>query len=627
MEHTTDSKLFTDFKPVSAIEWEEKVISDLKGAENTKKLIWKTLEGFEVMPYYRLKDLKTLGNQDILPGQFPFIRGNHSKQNDWNIRQDIKVSDVAVANKKALDILMKGVNSLGFILDENTKPTLADIEKLCENIFADAVELNFISHPYSFEIVEIVNQLVKKYNRDFEKIYGSVDFDPLGKFALTGNFEQPAKEGFDLSAKMIKAAKNLPYFKVITINAKNFHNAGSSSSEELAFALAQGVNYLTQLTERGLSINEIAPRILFQFAIGGNYFMEIAKLRTARMLWAKIVKAYGPVDDSVTRMFIHSTTSNWNKTVYDPFVNLLRTTTESMASAIGGSDTLTVNPFNAIYEEPTEFSERIARNQQLLIKEESYLDKVADPAAGSYYIENLTSSLAQQSWKLFLEVQEKGGFLEAFRQGFIQDKIKETAQKRDLNMTLRKEILLGTNQYANGGEILGDDVDEAVFGNDHQVKKETEAEPLKLYRGAQAFERLRRRTEKYALKKRRPKVFLLSTGNLAKRNARAQFSANFFNCAGFEIITNNGFNAVEDGLKACEKSKAEITVVCSSDEEYASLAPAINQKLSGKTLLVIAGYPTELIDELKKSGFEYFIHVRSNVLETLEQFQKRLGIH
>ncbi len=346
---------------------------------------------------------------------------------------------------------------------------------------------------------------------------------------------------------------------------------------------------MTQLTERGLSINEIAPRLKFNFAVGSNYFLEIAKIRAARLLWAQIVHAYGPCCDSKTKMYIHSTTSNWNKTIYDAHVNMLRTTTESMSSIIGGSDSLTVNPFNSVYEQSTDFSERIARNQQLLLKEESYLDKVVDPAAGSYYIENLTSSIAEETWKLFLKIQEKGGFLEAFKSGFIQNRIKETAQKRDMDIATRKEVILGTNQYPNPTEFKESEIESRVFKAFDCTNGKAEVETLKMYRGAQAFEELRYKTDQFAKSNKRPSVFMITMGNMAMRRARSQFAGNFFSCAGYEIMDNNGFKTVEEAAKACINAKAEIAVICSSDEEYADFAPKLIDLLNEKTIIGVGG--------------------------------------
>jgi methylmalonyl-CoA mutase len=621
---TGQGPLFDDFPSVTKEEWKEKATADLKGADFEKKLVWNTPEGFKVQPFYTPGDLPE-GVSDELPAMFPFRRGN-KLDNAWHIRQDIHVKHIKEANKKALDILMKGITSLGFIIDPKFEPTIDELEKLCENIYADAVELNFISYQNSRSVVEYVGELVRKYNRKPQDIYGSVDFDPLGQFVLRGVFPDSAEASFDMAREIIESASHLPNFKTLTINGTSFHNAGASIVQELAFSLSQGVNYLTQLTERGLSVNQVAPRIKFHLAIGPDFFMEIAKLRAARMLWAEIVKAYGPCDDSKTRMFIHGITGVWNKTLYDPYVNMLRTTTEAMAGIAGGLDSLTILPFNAVYEDPTEFSERIARNQQLLLKEESYFDKVADPAAGSYYIENLTDSIASQAWQLFLEVQERGGFLEAFNAGLIQEAVRKTAQEKDRKISSRRITLLGSNQYPNGGENIDASFSGSVLSETDLTDRNAAVETLKPYRGAQPFERLRNQTDRYAASGKRPKVFLIPMGNLAFRRARAQFAANFFGCAGYEVTDNNGFATIEEGVAACKEASADIAVVCSTDDAYADLAPALYEQLKGDCIVVVAGYPKDILEKLQEQGIEHFIHLRSNVLETLSTFQNLLGI-
>ncbi len=621
-----ESELFTEFPPVPTKEWEDKIAEDLKGGDYFKKLMWDTGEGFLVKPYYRAEDLDNIAFLTALPGNFPFVRGHKKNHNNWHIRQDIRVDDIKMANKKALDILMKGVNSLGFIINPRFEPTLEEIETLCENIYAEAVELNFICYHDSLKVVQYVEKLVKNYNRNHEKIYGSIDFDPLGQFALKGTFPVSAEASFDLARQMIEIAGHLPYFRVITVNGTYFNNSGSSIVEELAFSLAQGSNYLTQLTERGLTVDKIARKIKFQFAIGSNYFLEIAKLRAARLLWAQIVKAYGCSCEEACMMNIHCETSNWNKTLYDPYVNLLRTTTESMSAIIAGCDSLTIRPFDEPSGEISGLSERLARNQQLLLKEESYLDKVADPAAGSYYIENLTNSIAEQAWKLFLEVHEKGSFLEALKTGFIQQTIEETARQRDLAIAMRKEILLGTNQYPNITEFTDKKLDPSVFLPENHRMEKAIIPTLKPYRGAQAFEALRYKTDQVAKKGNRPKVFLLSIGNAAMRRARAQFSGNFFGCAGFEIIDSPGFKTAEIGCEAALKEKADITVICSSDEEYAELAPKVLDLVKDRSIVVVAGFPKAIVEDLKQKGIQHFIHLKSNILETLIKFQEMLKI-
>ena len=619
-------KLFDEFPPVSTEQWEALINKDLKGADYERKLVWQTPEGFKVNPYYRKEDLEKLRYLEAFPGDFPFVRSGRKKENNWFVRQDIRVDDVKQANKKALDVLMKGVDSLGFVLDQSKEPTSEEIEQLMENVYAQMVEVNFVCGKQAPKVLKMYLELVKKYNRDLQKIHGAVNFDPIANLVIGGNFYESEKADFDNCARIIEESKHVPHFRTLAVNATYFKNSGSNIVQELAFAMAYGNEYLSRLTEKGLSIDDIAPNIKFHFAVGSNYFMEIAKIRAARFLWAKVVNAYGPSNVEVTRTHIHTVTADWNKTVYDPYLNMLRTTTESMSAIIGGTNSLTVKPFNAIFEETNPFSERIARNQQLILKEESYFDKIVDPAAGSYYIENLTDSLIGEAWKLFLEIEEAGGFIETFKKGIIQQQINETAATRNQALASRKEVLIGSNQYPIFSEKLAENITESVMKPIDCTMENAIAETLKPYRGAQEFEVLRSKTDIYARENKRPAAFMFTYGSLSMRRARSQFSSNFFACAGFEVIDNNGFKTVDEGVKSYLASKAEVVVLCAADDDYPQIAPEVINKIGDNAILVIAGYPKDAIEELKSAGIKHFIHVKSNVLETLKEFQQLLGI-
>jgi methylmalonyl-CoA mutase len=374
----------------------------------------------------------------------------------------------------------------------------------------------------------------------------------------------------------------------------------------------------------GLSADDAARRIKFTFAVGSTYFMEIAKFRAARMLWANIVKAYGSEKECCQKMKIHAVTSEWNMTVYDPYVNMLRGTTEAMSAAIAGVDSLEVLPFDYPFRAPGEFSNRIARNTQSILKEEASFDKVVDPAAGSYFIENLTQSISETAWKLFTEVENMGGYVEAFKAGFIQNTIKATADARDKKIETRREIILGSNQYPNFTEKADKDVTLEVV-----TRKAAPAacgtvlgQPLAKYRGAQPFEALRFATEQSG---KEPVAFMVTYGNLAMCRARAQFACNFFAVAGFKVVDNNRFSSPEEGVKAALEAKADIIVACSSDDEYAEGVPQIASLVGDKAIVVVAGEPA-CKEELVAKGIENFISVKSNVLETLKGYQAKLGI-
>ncbi len=616
-----DKKLFTDFAPVTTDEWEAKINADLKGKDYERALVWKTWEGFNVRPYYRAENLKNISYLDTLPGEFPFVRGNEKTGNNWLIRQNILVTDFAAANKKALEILGKGVNSIGFYFSDCATINNETLGVLLNNICLEAAEINLVCPDDSVECAEAFAQFVDNGKWTNENVVASASIDPIGTLVLKGKWSEEALTALKPAIEKTRVIKN---FRIIGIHGKFFANSGASIVQELAFSLAEGAEYLTLLTDMGAKADDVAKSIKFNFGIGNNYFMEIAKLRAARFLWAQIVKAYNPASDCAAKLIAHSETNRYNKTVYDPNVNMLRTQTEAMSAALGGAHSITVLPFNAIYEDPTDFSERIARNQQILLKEESHLDKIADAAAGSYYIETLTDSLVNETWKLFLDIQEKGGFVAAFKQGFIQAEIKKMAASRDKNIALRRENLLGTNQFPNFNEKITAEFDGSLFIPVDLTSDDAEVETLKPYRSAQAFEALRYTTDVYSKTNKRPLAFMLTIGNLTFRKARAQFSCNFFAVAGFEVIDNNGFETIEEGIAAARAAKADLVVLCSSDEEYAELASKAAPLMKNE-ILVVAGAPA-CQKELEEQGITNFISMKSNILEELKGYQNKLGI-
>ena len=620
-------KLFTEFPPVSTEQWEEVINKDLKGADYEKRLVWKTMEGFNVRPYYRAEDLKNIKFLQYKPDEFPYVRGNRAS-NEWKIRQNIEVADVKEANRLALDALYKGANAIGFCVHGKNVLSQSDFDALFDGIVLDAADV-FITGACckSPQYVEMFAKKVRDQKKNPEHVMGGVEFDPLRRLTQKGSFCMSLEEDMAELRKAVVASNELAWFWPVAVSGYIFHNAGASIVQELAFSLAMGNEYMARLTESGLNPDQVAKKMMFSFAVSSNYFMEIAKFRAARLLWANIVHTYGVKFAISEKMKINAVTSEWNQTVYDPYVNMLRGTTEAMSAALGGVQWLTVTPFDKSFRKPAEFSNRISRNVQNLLKEESYFDRVADPGAGSYYIENLTNSIAEEAWKLFKEIEDKGGYIEAFKAGFIQDQVKAMASKRDMNIATRREILLGTNQYPNFTEVLDKEIRENLSNPKgcccgHKKADNKLAEPIRTYRAGMAFEELRMKTEN---KEKQPMAFMLTFGNLAMCRARAQFSSNFFACAGIKVVDNNRFSSIEDGVKAAIEAKADIVVACSSDDEYAEAVPQIAEKLGNKAILVVAGDPASKA-ELESKGITHFISARSNVLETLQQYQKELGI-
>ena len=616
--------MLAEFPAISAKTWKEKIVADLKGADFDKKLVWRTSEGFNVQPYYRQEDLKGLKTTVSAPGQFPYVRGTKTT-NEWAIRQNIcATKNARKANAKALDILNKGVTSLGFCLNAE-KLSYRYIKTLLEGIKLDAVAINFnVCACKAPELANILVRLVGRSGYDFKAVTGSINVDPIKNMLLKGKpltKEQVAEK----IVATVKAAKTLVNYRVVGVNSVSLNNSGAYCAQELAYALAWGAEYMTMMTEAGLPNYLAARSIRFNMGIGGNYFMELAKFRAARLLWAKIVEAYkAPVFTAAfkeaAKMNVSAETSRFNMTIFDAYVNMLRTQTETMSAALAGVDEIVVTPFDATYEEPTEFAERIARNQQLLLKEESHFDKVVDPAAGSYYIENLTNSIAEEAWKQFLAIQEEGGMYELVAAGKVQEAMAATLKTRLSDVAKRKEVILGSNQFPNFTEKAGKKIKEVACGC-CCAKPENAIATLPVARAAEEFEALRLETE---AAKKQPVAFMLTIGNLAMRIARAQFSCNFFACAGYKVIDNNGFKSVAEGIKAARKAKADIIVLCSSDDEYATYAPQAWLQLEGaKEVFVVAGAPA-CTEDLQKLGIENFINVRVNVLETLKKFNAQL---
>ena len=612
-------KLFSEFQAPTTQEWLDKIEVDLKGADFQKRLVWRTNEGFDVQPFYRREDLANLKTPDALPGEFPFVRGNKKDSNEWYVRQNIKVDDPVEANQKALDILNKGVDSIGFRFGGD-KVSAEFLETLLKDIRLDIVEVSYRTCPrHALERAQLLVKYFEKHGYDKEKIVGGVGFDPIDKMLQKGKDTTPLLE---VAPQLVETLKDYPNLRCIMVHSDTLNNAGAYIVQELGYALAWGNEYLQQLVDAGVDVDTAAKSIKFYMGISENYFMEIAKFRAARLLWAQIVKQYEPKCDCACQMIINATTSTYNQTLFDSYVNLLRSQTEAMSAALGGVHSMVVAPFDGVYEKPTDFSERIARNQQLLIKEESHFDRIVDPSAGSYYIEHLTDALAQEAWKIFLKVEEEGGFLQAVKNGTVQDDINATNVKRHGDAAKRKEFILGTNQFPNftekseGKRALNAAC--CCHGGEHQC--EASFKKLETTRLAADFEDLRIHTEETKV----PTAFMLTIGNLAMRQARAQFSCNFLACAGYKVIDNLGFKTVEEGVDAALEAKADIVVICSSDDEYAEYAIPAFKYLNGRAMFVVAGAPA-CMDDLKAAGIENFIHVKCNVFETFKQYNQKLG--
>jgi len=578
----TTEHLLEEFPPVSTAEWEAAIARDLKGADYRKKLIWRTEEGLEVKPYYRAGDLQGLACTDLAPGQFPFLRGTRAKAG-WRIREVIDAPDVQHASRAARAAVAAGTDEIAF---RATVANVADLQLLVANL--GGIPLHFARAD------EQTIRLLLAWRHD-------------------GPNRAPLSTGQDALANVESAAEVLssapPGLVPFTIHGDAFEEAGATAVEEVGFALAAAVDFLSAMQERGVDVDRAATAVEFSFAVGANYFFQIAKLRAFRMLWARAVESFGGRRDSA-RARIAARTSRWNKTIYDPHVNILRATTEAMAAILGGADSVTVAPFDECYSQPDQVSRRLARNTQLLLKNEAFLGHLADPAGGSYYVETITDFLASEGWKLMQELEARGGYKKALAAGEVAHALEERLAAREKAVASRRRLLIGTNQFANAQERALGRVDEQRMHNTR--------------RGAQAFEDLRLRTERFAAAGGKlPRILLAEIGDARMRAARSNFAANFLACAGFETFTKK-FKKAEEIAEA----GADLIVLCSSDAEYALLTARLLPKLKElgrRTPVIVAGCPMDA-DELAALGIADFIHVRSNPVEVLTKWQKQLGV-
>ncbi len=411
--------MFDEFDPVSAKQWKQKIQFDLKGADYNEALIWQSLEGIHVKPFYHSDDFKTPFSP--IPGQ----------PEQWNIGQSIFIDDETVANKLAMNALSRGAEVIYFSSEKEF-----DIVTVFRAFqFADTkiyFDLQFLDENF-------LKQLMTFLSEKKATVYYNIDL--LGNLARTGNWFHNQKTDHEILEKL--ASKN-DSENILSVDSTVYQNAGANRVQQLAYALSHANEYLNHLEPNGV--------ITFKVSIGSNYFFEIAKLRALRSLYALLAREYRVPE----HCHIVAFPSKRNKTLYDYNLNMLRTTTECMSAALGGANTICNLPYDGLYHKSNEFGERISRNQLLILKNESYFDWVSNPADGSYYIESLTHDLAEKALELFKDLEKNGGFLQQLQAGTLQNKIKDSAQKEQQLFDDGKLVLVGTNKYQNKNDRMKD---------------------------------------------------------------------------------------------------------------------------------------------------------------------------
>ena len=425
-----NSTLFANFDSSTFAQWKAQAIKDLKGKDFDETLVWQTPEGFDLQPYYTDEDLQRTDSKEIEAAQ---MRSNSG----WLNLQTIIFESESLTNSRLIGLLTKGVD--GFILDLRQHDVRSiSLPKLLHGIKLSDTPIHFKVNNQSAELLKGLQLFINYQMR------GGIQDDAHAAWTQTG-FSVP--NSYKNLKETIINTKSSPIFRPVTVESHIYHHAGATAVQELACVLASGVAYIDKLTDLGLSVNEVFSKMQFSVSVGTSYFMEIAKLRALRYLWKTILQQYQVPDYQDQIVFITAQTSHFFDATTQPHTNLLRATTEAMAAVMGNADALAVHGFDADFEPNNLFSERIARNLSVLMKEESHLDKINDPAAGSYYIETLTEQLAQNAWKLFLEIEAKGGFVAAFEQNFIQDFIETAYDAKRAALQSGKTVMVGVNKF------------------------------------------------------------------------------------------------------------------------------------------------------------------------------------
>lgn len=597
-------KLFNEFPPISTQEWIEQIKIDLK-SDDLSKIIRKTIDNLQIEPFYRKENTENLPFFNSLPTKFPFVRG-YKNHNKWAVRHNFVIKDIKQTVKEIENQNDREIDILGLQLGEKFNFSSKQLAELINSYKKVAF--------CAFQNVEEVYPMLDSLN--LEQAY--INFDPYTYNAFVGKFYKPTEE-INQKIKELLSNTNTKY-KTVGINVHHFANAGATPTQQIAIAIAIAAQYLDFATSNNIPLQTAINNIWFTIGIGCEFFLEISKIRAFRYLYSKLIEAFDAnlKENAITH--IHGVTLKRNKTIFDAYTNMLRTSIEAFAGIVANVDSMSVIPFDAIYQTPNDFSNRIAINQQIILKNEAYADKYVDPAGGSYYVENLTNKLIDTAWKLFLEIEQNGGYLKALESNFIQNKIIEISQKESVNVETGKTPILGTNKYPNVNENLASLKIEKPLDISDLKKEQSNYVTLKIERLAEKFEQLRMKTEK---SNKTPKVFLLTYGNAAMRRARADFSLNFFAVAGFKVIDNLGFETIDAGVETAIKENADIVVLCSSDEEYAAMAQKCS-KIQNK-IIVVAGNPTSR-NEIEAIGIKNFIHVKSNLLSELTNYQKMLNI-
>lgn len=703
---------FDEFEPTSYETWKEEAIAALKGADFDKSMFTKTYEGITLDPIYLPKDLEQLTHPKTYPGEASNLRGADASgyiAKPWTIAQQCDGKTPSEVNAIEKRELLKGTTAISFVLDTATRKgidvkdaeaaefadqgvslsTLADLAVALDDIDLEGNELSLYAGASNIALLAAVAAICKKRGCELKKLTGALAADPIGELAADGKLPRSMDEYYDEMAHSIAwAEKNAPELRTVIVDTDVYHDGGGNDIQEAAYAMSTAIAYLKAMERRGIDVDTFCKHVRFHFSLGANFFMEIAKLRSVKMMWAQIVEACGG-SEAAKKINLFVSTSTFTQTKYDPYVNLLRAASQSFSAVVGGINGMFVKPFDHVIRPSDEFSRRIARNIQIMLQHEFNFLQPVDPAGGSWYIEPLTEEFTEKAWAKFQDIEAHGGILAALENGKVQAAVKEILADRFKNLATRKERAVGNNMYPNMTEELLEvptvdfaklraermaaleaneadrdtqavievlkevyqsdasekgslvelaekallkgatmgEISEALSGESHSIN----VEAILPHRWTERYEELRQRTADFKAKTgENVKIFLANMGPIPQHKARADFVTSFMQVAEFDVITNNGFSTVEEAVQATLDADADVAIVCSTDATYPELAPAVTKGIKAvkpNMKVFLAGAPSKELKEIcDAAGMDDYISAKSNCYETLLGMQKERGM-
>jgi methylmalonyl-CoA mutase len=599
--------------------WQTQVEADLKGADFTKRLVTQTYDGIAIAPLYNPLPGDTVEDVGGMPGTFPHTRGDEplsTSRTGWEIQQTYALNTPKL-NDAILRDLGKGVSSVHLVATDDAS-SLDNTEAALEGVHLNMASVYLSGGRHAEQSSKALSKILRAHAQDAT---GSFMQDPIGGFAQGHPMAGSAEEALARLGQLSKMNQSeFPKMRTVSVSTEPYHAAGASDAQCLAYAIASGLSYLRAMETEGLNISEAASQIGFHLALDARFFAGISTIRALRTLWSKITDACGTAAGAWIR--VHPARRILTKR--DPWVNQLRNTATTFAGSVAGANAITTLPWDSTLRPADDFGRRVARNTQLVLEKESHLNRVIDPAGGSYFIEELTAQLCEKAWSIFQSVEAQGGMIAALRNGAIQSDIEAVYKARSASLAKRKQAITGVNQFPNLDEAALDPLPEmqppaATPGSETIVA-------LPVRPDAQAFEELRDLSDAFMARQgKRPALFSANLGTIAQHTGRATFSANLFACGGVESIAGVGSVSPEELVTAYKQSGTSVAVICGSDALYEQHATQVASALrdAGAKWIVLAGRPGKSEADLREAGVQDFIYMGCNALDALARVWKQ----